>query len=196
VNPALTRLDYPYSQEDAATAHERRGFNCGPAALAFALRITPDRAMDAIPGFDARKYTSPTMMKVALQLLGVHCRDVTRKFTGSADREANAENVNRMFSPDGVALVRLQWTGPWTEPGMNPKWAYSHTHWICAWEEPAVKGGKAVFDINGGTMTYAEWTKEIAPAITASIQRADGGYFPTHIWRIERERRHCLTSTT
>ncbi len=159
--------DYPFTEEEAKAAYDEWQCNCGPAALAFALGMKLDAVRGAIPDFDKKHYTSPSMMKAALANLG-----------GRFD-SAVCPSPAGMFV-DTVSLVRLQWSGPWTAPGANPKWAYRHTHWIATWTTPY----NTVFDVNGGIMAFHRWEKEIVPLIVATIPRADGGYFPTHIWRL------------
>ena len=83
------------------------------------------------------------------------------------------------------ALMMVQWLGPWTEPGANPRWAYTHTHWV------GVVADKArriwVYDVNadhttrsgdsrlsvlsaggGGWITIDDWQKYIVPVFLAS----------------------------
>ena len=83
-----------------------------------------------------------------------------------------------------MSLVRIQWTGPWTMPGMSFKWAANYTHWICCWREE-VPPVLRVFDINGGVMAFEQWQREIVPAIVATIKRADGGWYPSNVWQLE-----------
>ena len=159
---------YPFTQSDAEIAARTWGCNCGPSALAFALQTSLDVARDAIPKFDDRRYTSPTMMRDALLSRGI-------KWTSPQEIDRAS-----MFD-DRVALIRIQWTGPWTAPGSNPKWAYGYTHWITTWRD---HGRSLVFDINGGVMEFLGWEREIVPLLIKEIKRADGDWRPTHIWRI------------
>lgn len=157
---------YPFTEEDGKRANNEWGANCGPGALAVCLGITLDqiRPKLACCGFEAKGYMSPTMMQQAIEDCGYRIdwtvpRDVL-PFSG---------------------LVRVQWNGPWTAPGMNPKWAYNYTHWIssvrwdCDWW---------VFDVNGGWRTFDSWKSEIVPLLTGSIKRADGKWSITHAWEI------------
>jgi hypothetical protein len=170
----VTTTDYPFTEQDAVRAYQEWGCNCGPTALAFALKVPLDAVRNAIPGFDAKRYTSPTMMKAALANLG-------RTYTAMHGRDGDP-TIGTMFGR-GPALTRIQWTGPWTEPGANPKWAYRQTHWIVSW---AVEGqAPRVFDVNGGVRGFKSWVDEIVPILTADIKRADGGWYPTHVWRLD-----------
>jgi len=67
-----------FDQRDFEQANAEWGCNCGPSALAAALGITLDRAHELIPEFDDRRYTSPRMMKDALQLADVQMREITK----------------------------------------------------------------------------------------------------------------------
>lgn len=163
-------MTYPFTEADSQRAYEEWGANCGPNALAFALQVPLDRVRFAIPEFEAKRYTSPTMMRAALGALGREIEEYKfpRLFGGS-------------FHKSLPSLVRVQWSGPWTEPGANPKWAYRQTHWITTWRE----GGTCwVFDCNGGVMTGELWRTAVVPQLTKLYPRADGGWWPTHVWRV------------
>ncbi len=180
---SIHEYTYPFTELQAQTAYETWGANCGPNSLAFSLQIPIDDVRGKIPGFEEKRYTSPTMMKAGLAAFG---KTVTC-FPGMAGlKKENPE------CPRGMNLVRIQWTGPWTAPGANPKWAYRQTHWICCWrvELPETPLGHIlcpvnVFDCNGGIRRLTEWEKEIVPALTAQTKRADGGWFATHVWGLD-----------
>jgi hypothetical protein len=177
----MKRIDYPFTEQEMIAAAGEWSCNCGPSALAFALQIGLDKVRGKIPGFEVKGYTSPTMMKAALANLGKPF-DVF---------PADVSNMFRSSYLDSINLVRVQWTGPWTKPGANPKWAYRASHWIASWvimEERGHDGAMAyidrVFDCNGGIRSFETWKTEIVPLLTALYPRADGGWFPTHVWRI------------
>lgn len=166
-------FDYPFTEEESKQAFEEWGANCGPNALAFVLRVPLAKVRGLIPGFEEKRYTSPTMMKTALSAFG----------TEFSIQNPDVREMFRLSIASAIQLVRVQWCGPWTDPGANPKWAYRATHWIAAWgsrDNPR----ESVFDVNGGIMPFESWKKEIVPAITGSIPRADGDWFPTHVWRL------------
>lgn len=164
---------YPFTQAEMESASDEWGCNCGPSALAFALRVKPDLVRWSIPDFDSKRYTSPTMMRQAL-------KNVEQSFS-VIEAPRDPGELSQALD-QRIALVRIQWTGPWTAPGQNPKWAYRITHWIAAWQKPG--GFSYVFDCNGGLRDLDSWATVIVPLLTAEIKRADGGYFPTHIWRL------------
>lgn len=151
-----------FTEEEFAAAADEWGCNCGPSALACALGITLDEAHAAIPGFDERGYTSPTMMKAALEA-----------------RRASWKAVDGWPTQ---GLVRVQWNGPWTQTGANPRWAYNFTHWIASFRD--IEGNAYVFDCNGGMRTRASWVDEIAPILAMSVSRSDGTWSYTHFWQI------------
>jgi len=161
---------YPFTEAEFDAAYREWGCNCGPSALAFALNLSLEAVRPAIPDFDRKRYTSPTMMKAALANLGISY-DATSEIQRSA-----------MFS-DRVALVRVQWTGRWTKPGANPKWAYNYTHWIACWFYRS-HGTPLVFDCNGGLTNFHRWQTEIVPLLVKDLRGGDGGWCPTHIWRL------------
>lgn len=179
-------LTYPFTEADARQAYDDWGCNCGPASLAFVLQVPLESVRHAIPDFDSKRYTSPTMMRSGLKAMG---RTVTAY--GAEDGPTKATMFGR-----NASLVRIQWCGPWTQPGTNPKWAYWHTHWIVTWlernEVEPIGGMKTtqaqlwVFDVNGGIQSFNLWESTVVPAITSSINRADGEWFPTHVWRLDQ----------
>ena len=177
------KYDYPFTQEEADAAYDEWGCNCGPTSLAFALQLKLDSVRHAIPGFEDKRYTSPSMMRSALSMLGANWTVWPTCVDG--------KRTNAAMFADKIALVRIQWTGPWTKPGANPKWAYRQTHWVCAWQVMQERGRDGemkifdlVFDCNSGITPFEEWKWEIVPLLTAAHPRADGGWFPTDVWRI------------
>lgn len=169
-----------FSQDDAQDAWDSWGCNCGPSALAACLGMTLKDVYAAVAsvGFPPKNYMSPTMMQGALRHLGVHWKPIG---TGNPIAELN-------FPKRG--LVRIQWEGPWTAQGANPRWSYRHTHWIAAWRQRGENVAASVlavldpvvFDINGGLMQFDEWEESIVPTITKTIPRADGDWHVTHSW--------------
>lgn len=159
-------------------AHEEWGCNCGPTSLAFALQVSLAAVRHAIPGFEEKKYTSPSMMKAGLAFF----KRPYQAVGSPAYIKGRPIDVEPMFS-QAVSLIRIQFTRPWTAPNANPKWAYRQTHWIAAWSE---RGVPLIFDCNGLILALSEWEENILPRLIESYPRADGEWFPTHIWRIRR----------
>lgn len=166
-------MTYPFTEEQMEAAADEWGCNCGPSALAFALQKPLGDVRYAIPGFDTKGYTSPTMMKAALA-------NLRQPYTCAVIPLGGTNNLHR-FWQERPSLMRVQWTGPWTKPGVNPKWAYRMTHWITIWKE---RVAHLVFDCNGGVRDLASWCDEIVPELTGLYPRADGGWYPTHIWTL------------
>lgn len=104
--------------------------------------------------FETRKYMSPTMMERAIRECG------------------SARRVIRPSEYPEHGLCRVQWEGPWTAPGSNPKWAYWYTHWIHVIER-------------GGWRTGKSWAEEIAPALMATNKRCSGKFTITHSWEVQ-----------
>jgi hypothetical protein len=175
-------VDYPFTEDEARTANSEWHCNCGPAALAFALQIGLDKVRAALAptGFEQRRYTSPTMMREALANLDQDF-DAVRNPHGGRNYKAG---VQSMFSTDNhIALVRIQWTGPWAADGKTQKWAARQTHWITCWRNAG--SWPCVFDINGGVRLFDSWEREIVPLIVAEYPRADGGWYPANVWRLK-----------
>ncbi|MCC6428305.1 MAG: hypothetical protein IT435_15975 [Phycisphaerales bacterium] len=170
---------YPFTECEAKAAAESWGCNCGPSALAFACQVGLDAARHAISGFDEKRYTSPTMMKGALEFLGRAWTN--EKFCKGETEDGLYLREHLAMFTHKIALVRVQWGGPWTEPGANPRWAYGHTHWIATWSERDVP---LIFDVNGGIRSFVSWQDEIAPVLMGMSPRRSGKWWPTHIWRL------------
>ena len=166
------QVTYPFSQEDSAKAYQEWGANCGPNALAFALGVSLEYVKPYFVdlGFLEKKYTNPSMMKEVLKALRV---TVISQLL---------DHVALMFDDDLMTLVRVQWHGPWMDEGVNPRWRYRQTHWICTFKDDFQR--QFVFDCNGGIMPFERWNNEVVPALTKEIPRANGVWSPTHIWKI------------
>lgn len=170
---------YPFTQEECNAAHESWGCNCGPTALAFAAQISLERVRAVLPAFESRGYVNPSMMREALDALGRRI-EIARNPSGGRNR---GYGIDTMFS-GYMSLVRVQWTGPWTANGKTARWAASQTHWIACWVNAGVR---LVFDCNSGVTTFEQWEAETVNAITKTIKRADGDWFPANVWRLRPE---------
>lgn len=164
--------------DEVQQAHAAWRFNCGPAALCAILGMTPDELRPHLLDFEQRGYTSPTLMAGVLCGLKVPFRRLYECQHQVAGRPLSGE-----FPQSG--LVRVQWGGPWTKPGVPIRVRYRHTHWVAmrrniSWH---------VFDINaigvGGWLPSREWSKELVPwLIREAVPRADGSWWPTHCWDV------------
>lgn len=160
-----------FTAEDADRAHDDWGMNCGPGAIAAICGLTLDElkpTMDAV-GFTEKRYTNPTMMNDALRSLGVSFRKIGREWPR-------------------WGLVRIQWEGQWTEPGVPMKARYRHTHWIGV---ATRENGIGVFDINAigngsGWSSLADWEGILVPWILENcVPRANGKWHITHALEID-----------
>ena len=182
----LVRPTYSFTEEEARRASDEWGFNCGPAALAAMLDLKPDDVRSAIPDFDAKRYTNPTMMAAALRSLGVSHHDCASTETWAIAGQL----IGRSLRPGTESfpqygLARIQWEGRWTEPGVPIVARYRKTHWIGTM---VVWRGKdrflRLFDVNGGWMSFEKWEDEIVPALTALYKGASGKWHVTHRWQL------------
>lgn len=154
----------PFTVEDAKRANEAWGANCGPCALAAVLGCNLNPKL--IPGFEAKRYTNPSMMANALDAARVKWR-YNRKPSGGD-----------LKFPD-YGLARVQWEGPWMLPGVPTGARYQYTHWV------ASCGEAWIFDINaideGGWISYQDWVNELVPLLIRECsQRGSGGWHLTH----------------
>ena len=163
--PEAIKLKPPrFTAADADAAYDEWGCNCGPGALAAIAGLTLDDVRPHMNGFDGKGYTNPTMMFEALSSVGVGWMKIQPVW------------------PD-YGLCRLQWEGPWTEPGVPMRVRYRYTHWVGV--RARSPGDVGIFDINcinngSGWCALADWERVIVPAITAQYKRASGKWHITH----------------
>ncbi len=172
--------DVRFTVDDAQRASDDWGFNCGPAALCAVLNRTPAQIRPHLLDFEQKGYTNPSLMFSVLKRLGVQHRQTYRDDVPVSLLSVAASRV-LVF-----ALVRIQWGGPWTRPGVPMAARYRQTHWIaCAGED------NLVFDVNamcvGGWLPYAEWAEQLVPwLIRECVPRADGTWWPTHVIEVSQ----------
>jgi hypothetical protein len=162
-----------FTQADAERAADEWGCNCGPSALAAILQLTLGEVRPLMGDFESKRYTNPTLMFQSL------------------DRAAGLWHWHRRPDRDWprYGLARIQWTGPWTKPGVPARVAYRQTHWV-----GAMRGAReiGVFDINmiangTGWGSLMNWETILVPwLLKEAVPRADGGWFITHSVEVER----------
>jgi hypothetical protein len=154
-----------FSLQDVDRAYEEWGCNCGPGAVAAICGLTLDEVRAHLQDFEKKRYTNPTMMRAILNSLGVRwaCKRLT------ADWPL-------------YGLARVQWEGPWTEPGVPMAARYRKTHWVGANAEDRSNIG--IFDINcmnsGGWVPLDCWASVIVPHILKGYPGANGRWHITH----------------
>jgi hypothetical protein len=163
-----------FSQAEVDEANEQWGFNCGPGAICAALDMTPAELRPHLLGFEAKRYTNPSLMTAILRALGVSFR--------VAYRSDHPLLVPDLGIRPGLGLVRVQWGGPWTKPGVPMRVRYRHTHW-------AATAGGQVFDVNamsaGGWVSWEVWTRKLLPwLIPQCCPDGDGTWWPTHVLEV------------
>lgn len=156
---------------EAERAYDAWGCNCGPAALACMTGLTLEAARTHLPDFVGRYYTNPTMMFAALDSIGVRWR-------GKAIGKRHP-----VIEWPRLGLVRVQWEGPWTAPGVPMAARYRHTHWVGAgWRGDQL----GIFDINcmnngSGWVSIKEWRTTLVPWLLRECHpRASGTWHLTH----------------
>jgi hypothetical protein len=158
-----------FTQQDAERASDEWGCNCGPSAIAAILQLTLDEVRPHMGDFETKRYTNPTLMFETLDRLRV-------------------AGVCRGWRPGpklwpAYGLVRIQWEGPWTEPGVPMRVRYRHTHWVGAAQANDRIG---VFDINAmnngsGWCRVEDWRDTLVPFIIEEcVPRGNGKWHITH----------------
>lgn len=144
-------------------------FNCGPGALAAILNLTPAELRPLMGDFERKGYANPTLMWDILNRSGAIWRKVYR-----------SDEPGKPLPPLTHGLIRIQWSGPWTRPGVPTAARYRQTHWIAARAR-----SEEIFDVNatcsGGWIARHEWESALVPwLLRACCPKADGGWWPTH----------------
>lgn len=101
----------PPPPTDMEEANQTLGAMCGHGALAAALSIS---VADAV-----RYLQKPGWINVPLMKEGIECAGF------------RWERVDKP-GPYQTGLILVQFTGPWTEPGVPVKVACQHRHWVAA----------------------------------------------------------------
>ncbi len=168
-----------FSPADAELATCQWGFNCGPSALCAVLGMTPDEIRPLMGDFERKRYTNPKLMLEVLRRSGANHRMTYR-----------SDEPGKPLPQLRNGLVRIQWSGPWTNPGVPVMARYRMTHWI------AIQAGCAldVFDVNairfGGWIERETWEARLVPFLLTFLLKecvpgADGGWWPTHGIEVE-----------
>lgn len=189
------------TRDDVFAASDAWSFNCGPGALCGSLGLRPEEVRPHLGDFEVKRYTNPTLMASALRSLGVPFR----RFYQSNEPPAGG------FDFPTLSLVRIQWAGPWTRPGVPMQARYRKTHWIAVWQPGvanrapvpvccaladcgrcvAARGSREAFDVNAvvhgrGWLPWREWTDELVPwLLRGCVPKASGQWWPTHVWEID-----------
>lgn len=101
-----------FTEADSDRAHREWKATCGPHAIAAALGLTLDHVRQYLHEY--RGWMNPTQMTRTLLAL--------RKIHNSTARLKTADLCN--------GINRIQFEGPWLNPGVPAKAAYAHTHWV------------------------------------------------------------------
>jgi len=174
----VNRIPVPIrlTADAAALAGEQWCFNCGPAALCAVFGLTPEEVRPYLGNFEKKGYTNPTLMLGALLSLGA-------RWDLLPDRGG--------IGPDWPSwgLVRVQWGGPWTKPGVPIAARYRQTHWVASCRTADSHG---IFDVNAlsngtGWVSLENWKTVLVPWILKElVPRADGTWWLTHSIEVVR----------
>jgi hypothetical protein len=190
--PALSGLAGVFNR-----AADDWGLNCGPGAICGALALLPDAVRPHLGKFEGRGFMAPGHMWAALRRLGV---EYTLVRPASSCRPWPRNN----------GICRVQWSGPWCDPGRPAVAAYRHTHWVAArrssyaggddWA-PAGTGPVSIFDVNNiigpgaelslgspdcpdGWLPLRWWADVVVPELLPS--KGDGSWWVTHTAEVLR----------
>ena len=161
-----------FTVDDAQRAYDEWGWNCGPGALCAVLDMTPDEIRPHMLDFELKRYTNPTLMRGVLNSLGIRYRQI---YSGAGPAPEHTPYPR-------FGLVRVQWAGSWTKPGVPMRARYRQTHWVATRGEPPAR---EVFDVNamslGGWLSWREWSTLLVPwLIRECCPKGNGEWWPTH----------------
>ncbi len=181
----ITYPDVMFDLSAAQAASAEWGFNCGPAAACVVLGMSPAEMRPHLLDFETRRYTNPSLMANILRGLRTTFRR-TFEQAGNCCRDALRTPLYPKYG-----LVRVQWDGPWCDPGRPVKARYRHTHWVAVLTDESDR--KAVFDANamsvGGWLLWEEWANDLVPWLLGQAEpRASGKWWPTHCWEVDVRR--------
>lgn len=162
-----------YTPTDMDDANIEWRANCGPGALAALLGLQVMDVRPRFPHFPEKARTNLTQMQEAM---------------GRSRRETPVPP--KELAPTGpfprierAAMVQIQWTGRWTTPAANPRYAYldalKNSHWCAA---RMTEHGLWVYDVNfdgpvsGGWMPVATWERDIATMFVKEKKSRTGWY--------------------
>jgi len=174
---AIYPLPLRFTEADSERAHAEWGANCGPHAIAVVCGLTLDELRPHMGDFEAKHYTNPSLLWAVLKRLGARHRALPLTWP----------NTGTPRWPEW-GLARIQWEGPWTEPGVPVAAAYRHTHWVAVAIRDGNVGINDVNCMNNGTgwVAVADWVQTVVPHLTETIPRATGGWHPTHLLEVRR----------
>lgn len=158
-----------FTPADADRAYDEWGCNCGPSAIAAICNLTLDEVRPHMGDFETKHYANPTLMLDTLNRL--YFAKLLRAWT-------RAQATWPQYG-----LVRIQWEGPWTKPGVPARARYRHTHWVGAGRH---RGRIGIFDINAmsngsGWTALENWECVMVPYILKEcVPKADGKWHITH----------------
>lgn len=172
-----------FTTEEANAAGDEWNFNCGPGALCGLLGKRPEEIRPFMGEFESKGYTNPTLMIETLCRLGV-------KFQQTYRADVPAGNGD-LIPTLRFGLMRVQWGGPWTNPGVPMRARYRQTHWVAGALVPCDPGEVLrIFDVNatcsGGWLDWGEWAFQLVPwLIGECVPKGDGKWWATHVLEVE-----------
>lgn len=101
-----------YTDLESTKANLEWKASCGPHSLAAALGLTLEDVKKSLKNY--RGWMNPTQMRRALDAWQVEYRVL-----GNLRTQKLCTGINR-----------IQWEGPWLNPGVPARVAYRYTHWV------------------------------------------------------------------
>jgi len=163
-----------FTPADSEAAYRAWGFNCGPAAIAAALGLTPSSVRPFL-GEDWRGFMSPTEVENAVARAGW----LPLRAHRCPERPAPGQMVTY---PSGSGIVRVQFDGPWCDRGVPIGARYQRTHYAASHEDEA--GRMWVFDVNAEDwMDLGRWREKLIPSL---FPPKTTGWWVSHAWKLVR----------
>jgi hypothetical protein len=142
-----------YHPQDAEEAYLAFRAHCGPAALAALLKHPVMTLWPALGNMEHRGYCTPSHLLRVLGTMGI--TSVTLNAAALRHRIATSDQPDQ--EPALYGLLFLQWTGPWSKPGVPVRAQYRHTHWVGT--ALTQEYGRMFYDINAAGLgnVWGDW---------------------------------------
>lgn len=157
----------PYTPEQSQQAYDEWKAMCGHHSIAAATHASLDRVKQACPKLVG--WMNPTMIGTTLHNLGARTKCLTRL----------PDDTRFLFTP-GRRVMRIQFEGSWTGPGVPPAAAYKHTHYIAVIDELVMD---PMVDSNM-LISLLDWLETEQYRVLQDVPKATGWHF-THCWEVK-----------
>ena len=174
----MQKPELSYTPKESEQAWRNWRANCGPHAIAAACGVRLDAVGELLEDFPG--WMNPTTMKKTLLKLKWVQKVETVGPKSRVDFVWKKERDQaRIIRGTGRRIARIQWEGPWLDPGKPPAQAYSWTHWV------ALRDGYVLDTV----ISAIDWVEETRwKTLLDEFCKREGyrGWHFTHILRLQK----------